>query len=195
MSCGGEEEARKKKERKKDRRTLELEPECVDDTRKNEKKKKSGHTLSLPSKQNKMVSSTGDEFTSVSLAPSFRAFAEYSGTLARASSIAHWQLRDLVCCVANPNASAPSSTSSSSRRSDDAYDPQLFVVRHCSTLRYSLRDRKVRSIMTICDRSFQKARGTKENETPKEERSFHLPPTPSVDSKKTHSKKKKSLSE
>ena len=191
MSCGGEEEARKKKERKKDRRTLELEPECVDDTRKFEKKKKSGQTLSLPSKQNKMVSSTGDEFTSVSLAPSFRAFAEYSGTLARASSIAHWQLRDLVCCVANPNASAPSSTSSSSRRSDDAYDPQLFVVRHCSTLRYSLRDRKVRKI-TMMWYEARKARTTKENGAPEKRLSS---PTHLSIRKKLTQKKKKSLSE
>ena len=81
--------------------------------------------------------------------PPTRAFAHYSGTLARASSIAHWQLRDLVCCVSNPRASNSSSFSSaasvsSSLRDDDDYDPQLFVVRHCSTLRHSLRDRKVR---------------------------------------------------
>ena len=114
-----------------------------------------------------MVSSTGEgEFTSVSLAAPSRAFAEYSGTLARASSIAHWQLRDLVCCVSNPSASAaaPASSAPTSSRSD-AYDPQLFVVRHCSTLRYSLRDRKVRKI-TMMWYEARKARTTKENGAP-----------------------------
>jgi len=100
-----------------------------------------------------MVSSTGEgEFASVSLTAPSRAFADYAGTLARASSIAHWQLRDLVCCASNPCASVPSSSASSSstrsQRSSDAsaYDPQLFVVRHCSTLQYSIRDRKVRFV-------------------------------------------------
>ena len=100
-----------------------------------------------------MVSSTGEgEFASVSLTAPSRAFADYAGTLARASSIAHCQLRDLVCCASNPCASVPSSSASSSstrsQRSSDAsaYDPQLFVVRHCSTLRYSIRDRKVRFV-------------------------------------------------
>lgn len=99
-----------------------------------------------------MVSSTGEGAPppEVSMEPPTRAFAHYSGTLARASSIAHWQLRDLVCCVSNPVASNSSSSSASTSassssllRGDDVYDPQLFVVRHCSTLRYSLRDRKV----------------------------------------------------
>ena len=45
-----------------------------------------------------MVSSTGEgEFASVSLTAPSRAFADYAGTLARASSIAHWQLRRGLC--------------------------------------------------------------------------------------------------
>ena len=123
-----------------------LERASVVETEFKNRNRRSSSLLLAP---NKMVSSTGEgEFTSVSLAAPSRAFADFSGTLPRASSIAHWQLRDLVSCVSNPNASSSSSSASSSAFSPsrpDAYDPQLFVVRHCSTLRYSLRERKVRS--------------------------------------------------
>lgn len=57
-----------------------------------------------------------------SLAPARAVFVTRDGMLPRSSSVQHWQLRDLVACP-TPGA--------------------LYVVRHCSILRYSLKDGKV----------------------------------------------------
>ena len=57
-------------------------------------------------------------------APSRAVFVTRDGILPRSSSVQHWQLRDLVACPSPGGA--------------------LYVVRHCSILRYSLKDGKVR---------------------------------------------------
>jgi len=140
-----------------------------------------------------MVSSSGAadaDRPETAMRPPHRAFADFSGTLPRASSIAHWQLRDLVCCAdagvslsSSSSSSSNASSSSSKSSSDDPY--QLFVVRHCSTLRYSLRDRKVRykssSIGIVCDDATREERG----EQKRERKRGH----PSVDFEKTSQKK------
>ena len=57
-------------------------------------------------------------------APTRAVFVTRDGMLPRSSSVQHWQLRDLVACPSPGGA--------------------LYVVRHCSILRYSLKDGKVR---------------------------------------------------
>jgi hypothetical protein len=54
------------------------------------------------------------------------AFVAHDRTLARPSSIAHWQLRDLVACP--------------------EVEGELYLVRHCATLRYDVASGKVRML-------------------------------------------------
>ena len=70
------------------------------------------------------------------------AFVSHDATLARPTSIAHWQLRDLLAC---PSA-----------------EGELYLVRHCATLRYDVDTGKVREGGSAAERKKTKEEGSVE---------------------------------